>query len=55
MTGLFAAEYVVHVQYVVAVIIVIAIVFDAFARLCEDPAWIPGGLVLECRVTYPIG
>lgn len=53
--SLFAAEYIIDVQYVVAVIVVIAIIFDAFAWFGENSARVSGRFVLECRITYSIG
>jgi hypothetical protein len=54
VSGLLTAEYVINIQYVVAVIIVIAIILDALAWFCENSARVSGRLVLECRITDSI-
>ena len=51
MSGLFRSQYVVDIEDVVTVLVVVAIVLDALARLSEDSAWVAGGLVVEAGVT----
>lgn len=51
MSGLFRSQYVVDIEDVVTVLVVVAIVLDALARLGEDSAWVAGGLVVEAGVT----
>ena len=51
MSGLFRSQYVVDIEDVVTVLVVVAIVLDALARLGEDSARVAGGLVVEAGVT----
>jgi hypothetical protein len=54
MTRLFGTKNVVDIKNVVTILIIIAVIFYAFARLGKDSAWIPSRLVLECWVAYPV-
>lgn len=54
MAGLFRSKNVVHVEDVVTVFVVIAIVLGTLARLGQDSARIARGLILEARVTDAI-
>ena len=51
MSRLFRSQYVVDIEDVITILIVVAIVLDALARLGEDSAWVTGGLVVEAGVT----
>lgn len=55
VTIVFVPKDVVDVKNVIAILIVIAIVLDAFAGFSEHTTGVPGRLVFECRVTYSIG
>jgi hypothetical protein len=48
------AQNVIHVEDIIAVLVVIAIVFGALAGLCQDSARVPRRLVLEARVADAI-
>lgn len=48
------AQNVIHVEDIIAVFIVVAIVLGALAGLCQDSARVPRRLVLEARVTDAI-
>jgi hypothetical protein len=51
VSRLFRSQYVVDIEDVIAVLVVIAIVLDALARLGQDSTWVAGGLVIEAGVT----
>jgi hypothetical protein len=48
------AQNVIHVEDIIAILVIVAIVFGALARLCEDSAGVPRRLVLEARVADAI-
>lgn len=55
MTSLLASEDVIDVENIITILIVISIIFNAFARLGQDAAWIPRRLVVEARIANAIG
>jgi hypothetical protein len=54
MARLFRAKNVVDVKNVVAIRVIVAVVLEAFARLRENSARVPGRFVFEGGVTYPV-
>jgi hypothetical protein len=53
--GLLGAQNVVDVENIVAVLIIVAIVLDSFARLGKHATGIPRRLVLEAGVADSVG
>ena len=54
MARFFGSEDIVDIEYVIAVLVVIAIVPNAFARFRENSAWVPRRFVLEAGIAYPV-
>jgi hypothetical protein len=54
VTSLLRAQDIIHVENVVAVLVVIAIILDALARLCEDSSGVPRRLVLEFGIANSV-
>lgn len=54
MTSFLRAQDVIHVEDIIAVLVVVAIVLGALAGLCQDSARVPRRLVLEARVADAI-
>ena len=55
MPGFFRAENVVHVENVVAVLVVETVVFETLARLREHSPWVARRLVFEMGVADAVG
>lgn len=55
MSGFLTAENVVDVKNVITVLIVVAIILHTFARLRQNTARIPRGLVVETRIADAVG
>jgi hypothetical protein len=55
VTGFLRAKDIVDVENVVAVLVVVAIVLDALARLGQDSARVSRRLVFEARIADAIG
>jgi hypothetical protein len=55
MPRLLRAENVVYIEDVIAVLVVVSIVLDSFARLGEDSTWVSGRLVVELGIAQLIG
>ncbi len=55
VAGFFGAENVVDIENVIAVLVVVAIVLEALARLGQHTARIARGLVFETRVADAVG
>lgn len=49
-----ASQDIVDVQYVVTVLIVVTIILDSLAGLCQNSPWVSRGFVVEAGVAYPI-
>jgi hypothetical protein len=55
VTGLLAAQNIVHVENIVTVLVIVAIILGTLARLCQNSARVSGRLVVEVRVANTIG
>lgn len=54
MTSLLRPENVIHIEYIVTILIIKAIIFHSFAWLREDSARVSGGFVFEAGITDAI-
>jgi hypothetical protein len=50
-----ATEDVVHIEDVVTVFVIVAIVLNTLARFSQDTSGVAGGFIFECRIAYPVG
>lgn len=55
MAGFLGAQNIVHIEDIVAVFVVVAVVLDTLARLGKNPAWVARRLIFEIGVAYPVG
>ena len=54
VTAIFVAKDIIDIENVVAILIVVAIVLNAFARFRENAPRILGRFVFECWVAYSV-
>lgn len=54
MAGLFASQYVIDVENIIAIFIVIPVILHTFARFCQYPTWVSRRLVVEIRIANPV-
>ena len=54
MRCLFAAEYVIHIEDIVGVVVVVTVVLHTFAGFGENSTRVPRRLILKVWVTYPV-
>ena len=54
MAAILVTQNIVDVKYVIAILVIVAIVLDALARLRQDTPWVLGRLVLESRIANPV-
>lgn len=54
MSIFFVTKYVIDEEDVVTIFIVVSVILNSFAWLCEDSARVSRGLVFERRVTYTV-
>ena len=54
MTGLLRAQDIVHIEDIIAVLVIVAVVLHSLARLGKDAPRVPRRLVLEGRVAYSV-
>jgi len=55
VASIFGTKDIVDIEYVVAILIIIPVILDSFARFREDTTRVAGRLVFEVGVAYPIG
>lgn len=55
MASFLTAEDIVHIEDIVTILVVIAIVLDALARFRQHPSRVPGRFIFERGVAYPVG
>jgi hypothetical protein len=55
VSRVFGAQNVIHVEDVVALLVVVAIILHTLAGLGQNPPWVPGRLVFETGIADSVG
>lgn len=55
MPSFLTAKDIVDIKNIIAVIIIVPIIFDTFARFRQNPPGVPGRFVLEEGIADPVG